>query len=104
MRVLKTLKGFHHVGIRVCWAIGGDRMTNLRRRTWVMTSAVATLMVLTGLLYAWNERKGCFSYSNYQRIQNGVSREQVAELLGSPGEETKSIPGFPPYVRLPGAP
>ena len=79
-------------------------MAKLPRRRWVIASAVALLAVAAGLLYAWTERTGCFSYSNYQRIQAGMSREQVAELLGSPGEETKNIPGVPPYVRLPGAP
>jgi hypothetical protein len=62
------------------------------------------VLAAVGLLYAWVNRQGCFSYSNYQRIQNGMNREQVAALLGSPGEETKSIPEFPAYVQLPGAP
>jgi hypothetical protein len=74
------------------------------RRSWLIASAAAWLTVAAGLLYSWADRPGSFSHSNYQRIENGMSREQVAELLGSPGEETKTIPGFPAYVHLPGAP
>lgn len=74
------------------------------RRTWAIASALAMLVTTAGLLFAWSERTGCFSYSNYQRIQVGMSRQQVADQLGSPGDETKNIPGFPAYVHLPGAP
>jgi hypothetical protein len=62
------------------------------------------LLIAAATLVAWVYRPGCFSQANYERIQVGMSREQVAELLGSLGEETKNIPGYPSYVRLPGAP
>jgi hypothetical protein len=74
------------------------------RWRWGCVSSVALLLIAAGALTAWIYWPGCFSYANYQRIQVGMSREQVAELLGSPGEETESIPGHPPYVHLPGAP
>src|SRR5437667_9171789 len=67
------------------------------RRRWVIAAAVALVVIAAGMLYARTNRTGRFSHSNYQRIQNGMSREQVAELLGSFGEETKSIPNFPLY-------
>ena len=79
-------------------------MARLPGRRWAIASAVVLLAVAAVLLYARADRTACFSYTDYQRIQNGMSREPVAELLGSPGEETKSIPGFPAYVHLPGAP
>jgi hypothetical protein len=65
--------------------------------------ASVALLAVVGL-YAWVNWPGRFSYSNYERIEVGMSRERVAELLGSPGEETKTIPGFPRYVFRPGAP
>jgi hypothetical protein len=78
-------------------------VAEVRWRKWALPSAFALFVVAgVGLLYVWQNRPGRFSYSNFQRIQNGMTREQVTELLGSPGEETESIPGFPPYV--PGAP
>lgn len=67
-------------------------------------SAAAGLLIALGALAAWVYWPGCFSNANYERIQVGMSREQVAKLLGSPGEETKSIRGYPSYVHLPGAP
>jgi len=74
------------------------------QRAWMIASVLAVLAIAIGLPYAWTQRTGCFSYSNYQRIQNRMSREQVIELLGSSGEVTQNIPEFPPYVHLPGAP
>jgi hypothetical protein len=61
-------------------------------------------LVGLGALAAWVYWPGCVSHANYERIQVGMSRELVAKLLGSPGEETECIPGYPPYVHLPGAP
>jgi len=74
------------------------------RRRWGCLTAVALLLIAAGALTALVYWPGCFSHTNYERVQVGMSREQVAELLGSPGEETTNIPGYPAYVHLPGAP
>ena len=50
-----------------------DQMARLSRRTWVIALFVALLAVAAGLLYAWTERTGYFSYGNYQRVQNGMA-------------------------------
>jgi len=47
--------------------------------------------------------KGQFSHVNFERIQIGMSREKVVELLGSPGEETTSIPSRPASFQESGA-
>jgi hypothetical protein len=74
------------------------------RRKWTLLSVAVMVAATVSLPLAWVTWPGCFSYCNYQRIQNGMNRQQVTELLGSAGEETTSIPGYPPYVHLPGAP
>jgi hypothetical protein len=71
---------------------------------WGWLAAVVLLYVAVGVLFLWWYQPGCFSEVNYDRIQPGMSREQVAELLGSPGKETESIPGHPPYYHQPGYP
>jgi outer membrane protein assembly factor BamE (lipoprotein component of BamABCDE complex) len=81
-----------------------NHMPNYLRRSLVVVLVLSVLTVVAGILLAWVYGAGCFSHTNFQRIQSGMSREQVTALLGSPGEETKSIPGFPEYVHLPGAP
>lgn len=80
-------------------------MTNARwcGRVFALVVALST-MAAFGLSQMWVDRPGCFSHSNFLHIQTGMSREQVAGLLRSSGDEVKSIPEFPPYVRLDGAP
>jgi len=71
----------------------------------LLVTAGAILLAAAGAQIRWRNRSGCISYVNHERIQVGMKREQVAELLGSPGEEPKyNIPHYPPYVRKPGAP
>lgn len=65
---------------------------------------VLVLFAAPALIYFWSIWPGCFSYNNYDKIRVGMNRERAVEILGSEGEVTKSIPGFPPYVHLPGAP
>lgn len=65
---------------------------------------ILLLVVTLGGIAAWICWPGCFSRFNYGRIDVGMSRDRVTELLGSPGEETTLIPGHPPYVEKPGAP
>jgi hypothetical protein len=76
-------------------------MRKIRWRWAVVLSVVAAAAVS---LCAWACWPGRVSFANYLRVRGGMSRERVANLLGSPGEETAYIPGFPPYVHLPGAP
>jgi hypothetical protein len=76
-------------------------MEKVRQRRAVVLSVVVAASVC---LSAWVCWPGRMSYVNYYRVQVGMSRERVAELLGSRGEESADIPGFPPYVHLPGAP
>ena len=79
-------------------------MAKFQWQRWACLNAVVLLLVTAAGVTAWVYWPGCFSHANYERIQAGMSREQVAELLGSPGEETKSIPGHPPYVQKSGYP
>jgi len=79
-------------------------MPKLQRRSGCLTAITPLLLVAAGALTAWMYWPGCFSDANYERIEVGMSREQVAEWVGSPGEETKSIPGHPAYVQKPGYP
>jgi hypothetical protein len=74
------------------------------QRKWGWILAITLLTIAVSSIYAWVNQTGCFSYANFERIQVGMSREEVADLLGSFGQETTSIPGYPPYVHLPGAP
>lgn len=74
------------------------------RLWWVHLSAVTLILVVVEVMTVWWYWPGCFSHANFDRIQPGMSREQVAELLGSPGEVTKSIPHHPPFVQNPGYP
>jgi hypothetical protein len=39
----------------------------------------------------WWFRPGIFSYYNFQRIQNGMTLEQVEVLLSGPGEEISEV-------------
>jgi SmpA / OmlA family len=71
---------------------------------WGWIAVVVLLYVTVGGVGAWWLWPGCFSKANYDRIQPGMSRDQVAALLGSPGRETKSIPHHPPYHQKPGYP
>lgn len=77
-------------------------MAKAVRWRWGCVSAVALLLIAGGALTAWIYWPGRISHANFQRIQVGMSREQVADLLGSLGEETKSIPSHD--VHLPGSP
>lgn len=79
-------------------------MAKLQRRVRGCFAAIALLLAAVGVVTAWWYWPGCFSYANYGRIQPNMSREQVAELLGSPGEVVESIPHHPPYVQKPGYP
>ncbi|MCE9562739.1 MAG: hypothetical protein K8U57_11895 [Planctomycetes bacterium] len=79
-------------------------MAEVQLRRWGCLTAIALLLIATGALTAWVYWQGCFSHANYTRIRDSMSREQVAELLGSSGEETKSIPCHPSYVQKPGYP
>lgn len=74
------------------------------RRIWACLVVVALLLAAGGALTAWVYPPGCISHANYERIRAGMSREQVVELLGSPGEVSKSIPHWPPYIHEPGYP
>ena len=68
------------------------------RQGWGCLTVLALPLISAGLA-AWVYWPGCFSRANFVRIQVGMSREQVAKVLGSPGaEEKKLIPEYPPYV------
>jgi hypothetical protein len=56
--------------------------------------------------YDWEHRREYAALQDFQRIQTGMTRDQVADLLGSPGEEVSIdfIPRHPQDTRLPGAP
>jgi hypothetical protein len=65
---------------------------------------VVLMLAAGGMLTVWSRRPGWLSETNYERIRVDMSRQQVAELLGSPGEISKSIPHWPRYVHEPGYP
>jgi hypothetical protein len=52
------------------------------------------LLMLVLWVYLWETRRGCFSYTNYQRIDIGMTLGQVHSLLGTTGEviEVKYVP------------
>lgn len=52
------------------------------------------LLLLASWVYAWETRRGCFSYTNYTRIEIGMTLGQVHSLLGTTGEmvDGKYIP------------
>ncbi|WP_439626239.1 hypothetical protein [Gemmata sp.] len=60
-----------------------------RKFTPVAGLAVATLVsvLVVALGAAWWNRPGCYSGRNYERIEKGMTLEQVEALLGKPGEE-----------------
>lgn len=78
------------VGVRLAWSRPGRRGL----------LAVAVLAAVGAAV--WLTRPGCFSWSNYDRIAAGMSREQVAALLGSPGQVVEHVPGW--AVKRPDAP
>ena len=84
------------------------RKSTLKRWIGACLVVVAIVMLLTAAtavaLSFWLGRTGVVSRFNYDRIQVGMSREQVEALLGSPGTEVKSIPGVQPDMQAPGAP
>ena len=61
---------------------------------------------VSGVWYRWTIRTGCISYHNYKRIQVGMSRVEVIQLLGLSGEvvEANQIPIVPNYAIPPGSP
>ena len=64
----------------------------------------AALFLAPTCLFAWVCWPGSFTRCNYERIQPGMSREQVAALLGSPGEVIQGVPDIYPRRNVPGAP
>jgi hypothetical protein len=84
------------------------RKSTLRRWIGACLVVVVIVMLLTAAgivaLFFWLARAGVASSFNYDRIQPGMSREQVEALLGSAGTEVKSIPGVQPDMQAPGAP
>ena len=65
--------------------------TGLPRPLWIAGATMLTicLVVIAAVQrhHVESQRVGVFSYENYQRIQIGMTREQVESLLGVPGEE-----------------
>ena len=51
----------------------------------------------------WLDLPRCFSYFNFDRIEEGMKLERVQELLGTDGEEIllTQIPYVPPYDKFP---
>jgi hypothetical protein len=79
------------------------------RLKWILIVAASALalpvaLIAAGMLYDLEHWREYAAARDCERIRIGMSREQVDELLGSHGEVTKNILGFPPYAHVPGAP
>ena len=93
---------------------GETKLLKISRRRWVACAVVAALLLAIPPLlliaasrqYDWEHQREYAALRDFQRIQTGMSRDQVAELLGSPGKEVSInfIPGHPEDTHLPGAP
>ena len=82
----------------------------------MLSTRKALLAVLVLLLLAavaapiidWHieNQVGRFSYTNYQRISNGMELSEVESLLGTAGEEIThhQLPGVRPDDKIPGSP
>lgn len=81
-------------------------MLKSRRVTWfvLLSAGLAAVAALTLVVWRDREQAGEVSYRNYERISVGMTREQVEALLGSAGEEVKTIPQFPAYIHPPDVP
>jgi hypothetical protein len=72
----------------------------MQRQKWliliVFLTPLAVGAALAGVAWvAWSryqDRIGCVSRLNFDRIEEGMSLEEVEALLGSPGEELATIP------------
>ncbi len=89
-------------------------MPHNNRRWWVACAvavaivlvAPAVVLVVGSLVYIWQTQPERALGQNCERIRVGMSREEVAALFGSPGEEigADQMPGYPPYAHDPAAP
>jgi hypothetical protein len=72
--------------LRAAYAGGGEDAMR-RRKLWWVVAGLALAMLTAAVFVAW-PRPDRITLENFYRIQKGMSRDEVAAILGPPGDHS----------------